>query len=88
MHQLIAASPTPVRWFLLDAQAITDMDVTASESLHALHQELATKGIALKIAHANRPLREILQRTGLASEINRNSFFDSVHDCVEAFRDS
>ena len=88
VHQLIAANPTPVRWFLLDAQAITDMDVTASESLHALHQELAKKGIALKIAHANRPLREILQRTGLASEINRKSFFDSVHDCVEAFRSS
>ena len=88
VHQLIAANPTPVRWFLLDAQAITDIDVTASESLHALHQELEKKGIALKIAHANRPLREILQRTGLTNEINKNNFFDSVHDCVEAFQSS
>ena len=88
VHQLIAASPTPVRWFLLDAQAITDMDVTASEALHDLHQELRKKGIAFKIAHTNRPLCEILQRTGLAKEISERNFFASVHECVEAFQSS
>ncbi len=86
VREIIAASPTPVRWFLLDAQAITDIDVTAAESLHALHQELEKDGVALKIAHANRPFRAILERTGLAREINENNFFASVHDCVEAFR--
>jgi SulP family sulfate permease len=88
VHQLISACPTPVRWFLLDAQAITDIDVTATESLHALHQELRKKGVAFKIAHANRPLREILQRTGLANEISEKNFFVSVHECVEAFQSS
>jgi SulP family sulfate permease len=83
---LIAASTTPVRWFLLDAQAITDIDVTAAEALHTLNRELGQKGIALKIAHANRPLREILQRIGFAREISENSFFPSVHQCVEAFQ--
>src|SRR5882724_8172382 len=36
VRHLISASSTPVRWFLLDAQAISDIDVTAMESLHAL----------------------------------------------------
>jgi SulP family sulfate permease len=85
VHSLIATSPTPVRWLLLDAQAITDIDVTAVETLHALHRELDGKGIALKIAHANRPLRELLQRTGLEGEIGEGSFYPSVHECVEAF---
>jgi MFS superfamily sulfate permease-like transporter len=82
---LIAAAPHPVRWFLLDAQAITDIDVTAVEMLHGLHEELKAKGIAMKFAHTNRPLRELLEKTGLASEIGQDSFYGSVHECIEAF---
>jgi len=86
VRQVIAASPTPVRWFLLDAQAITDLDVTAVEALHTLNEELRTRGITLKIAHANPPLREILGRVGFTREISEGSFFPSVHECVETFR--
>ena len=86
VRQIVAASPSPVRWLLLDAQAITDIDVTAAEALHGLHEELRQKGIALKIAHANPPLRCILERTGLAGEIGEDGFFSSVHECVDAFR--
>jgi sulfate permease, SulP family len=84
-RQLVISSPVPVRWFLLDAQAITDIDVTAAEALHSLFLELRRQGIALKIAHANRPLRGILARIGLADELGEASFFNSVHECVEAF---
>jgi SulP family sulfate permease len=85
IRTIIAASPTPVRWFLLDAQAITDIDVTAAEALHGLTTELQQRGIALKIAHANPPLRKILQRIGFAGEISEESFYPSVHECVAAF---
>ena len=85
VRQLIAASPQPVRWFLLDAQAITDIDVTAVDGLHNLHEELARQGIALKIAHANRPFRNLLERTGLAREIGTDSFYPSVHECVSQY---
>lgn len=85
-RQLIAAAPEPVRWLLIDAQAMTDIDVTAAEALHGLHRELLQRGIQLKVAHANLPLRSILERTGLASEISEDSFYASVHECAEAFR--
>lgn len=85
VHRLIAAAPTPVRWFLLDAQAITDIDVTAVERLHGLREELQQKGITLKFAHVNRPLRDLLKKTGLDREIGEDSFYGSVHECVEAF---
>jgi SulP family sulfate permease len=85
VHRLLAACSPPVRWLLLDAQAITDIDVTAVEMLHALHRELNDHGVAMKIAHANRPLRALLESTGLEGEIGEESFFPSVHECVEAF---
>ena len=85
VRELIASNPTPVKWFLMDAQAMTDIDVTATETLRDLHKELKGRGISLKIAHANRPFRELLQRTGLAGELQDASFFGSVHQCVEAY---
>jgi sulfate permease, SulP family len=86
VHKLQAAAfASPVRWFLLDAQAITDIDGTAVEMLQAWHVELKDKGIELKIAHANRPLRALLESTGLEGEIGGESFYPSVHECVEAF---
>jgi sulfate permease, SulP family len=86
VRQLVATAPTPVRWFLLDAQAITELDVTAAETLHYLNQELRQKGISLKVAHANRPLRENLARIGFTHELSRKNFFESVHECVELYR--
>jgi len=85
VHCLVAAASPPVRWLLLDAQAVTDIDVTAVEMLHALRRDLKEKGVDLKIAHANRPLRELLECTGLEREIGAESFFASVHECVAAF---
>jgi SulP family sulfate permease len=85
VRRIVAQCPAKPRWFLLDAQAITDIDVTAVELLHSLNQELQRQNVALKIAHANPPLRALLSRTGLADEIGPKSFFGSVHECVEAF---
>jgi SulP family sulfate permease len=83
---LVAASPVPVRWFLVDAQAITDIDITAAEALSALNKDLHQQGIALKFAHTNRPLRKVLERIGFTSEIGRESIFHAVHEAAEAFQ--
>jgi SulP family sulfate permease len=86
VRQVVAASPTPVRWFLVDAQAITDIDITAAEALRALNKELQQQGIALKFAHTNRPLRQVLERIGFTSELGRESIFHAVHEAAEAFQ--
>jgi sulfate permease, SulP family len=86
VREVVAASPVPVRWFLVDAQAITDIDITASEALRALNKELTQQGIALKFAHANRPLRKVLERIGFTTEIGRESIFHAVHEAAEAFQ--
>jgi sulfate permease, SulP family len=88
VRAMIGACGSPVHWFLLDAQAVTDIDVTAAEALHSLNGELRRQGIALKVAHANRPLRDVLERIGFTQEISQESFYHSVHECVEAFGQS
>jgi sulfate permease, SulP family len=83
---LVSASPVPVRWVLVDMQAVTDIDVTAAEAISRLKEELGQRGIALKIARANRPLRERLQRIGLGEHLAGENLFPSVHAAVAAFR--
>ena len=85
VRHLVASSSVPVRWFVIDAQAITDIDLTAAEMLRGLKLELDRQGIALKFAHANRPLRQVLERIGFTGELGRGSFFHAVHECAEAF---
>jgi MFS superfamily sulfate permease-like transporter len=86
VRELIAASPHPVRWFLIDMQAIWEIDITATDALNRLADELQKRGVSLRIARANRPLREQLSRIGLHEQLGGTIYYPSVHDAVEAFR--
>lgn len=86
VRELIQASPNPVRWFVVDMQAVWEIDVTAAEALVRLAQELQQKGITLRIARANRPLREKLERIGIGDQLGASGYFSSVHAAVEAFQ--
>jgi SulP family sulfate permease len=86
VRELIRSSPTPVRWFVVDMQAVWEIDVTAAEALSQLVRELHQQGITLRIARANRPLREKLARIGLSDQLGTANYHPSVHAAVEAFR--
>lgn len=86
VRELIRASPNPVRWFVIDMQAVWEIDVTAAEALVRMAQELQQKGVSLRIARANRPLREKLERIGIGDQLGASGFFRSVHAAVEAFQ--
>jgi len=83
---LINASPEPVKWVLVDVQAVTEIDVTGAEAMQRLDEDLAAQGISLKFARANRPLREALKRIGLGEHLREERLFPSVHDAIEAFK--
>ena len=84
--RVIAESPTPVRWFLLDAGAINFIDITAVQKLEELHQELASRGIVMCIARPKRLMRGTLELGGLVEEIGRDRIFVTVKSAVRAYR--
>lgn len=86
VRQLIEASPHTVKWFLIDAQAVWEIDVTAADAVTRLANELKQQGINLLIARANRPLRERLIRLGLHEQMGATVYYPSVHAAVDAFR--
>jgi SulP family sulfate permease len=87
IRTLVDAADSPVRWLVIDAQAIHDMDVTAAQRFAELHRELADEGVDVKIADAPRPFLEELAKVGLSEEIGRMDFFVSVRKAVAAFEE-
>ena len=82
---LVGPTPSPVRWLVVDAEAITNVDYTAARVVRELHQELADRGVALVFARAPASLRADLDRHLLTEVIGPAQFFDRLHDAVAAF---
>jgi SulP family sulfate permease len=85
IRELVAQSTGELEWFIIDAQAIAYMDVTAAQRFSELHKELEAVGVEIKIADAPRPFREQLAAAGLSEELGNAQFFISVKKAVEAF---
>ncbi len=85
IRTLVDEADSPVKWLVIDAQAIHDMDVTAAQRFAELHRELAEDGVDIKIADAPRPFLEELARVGLSEEIGPGDFYVSVKKAAEAF---
>lgn len=83
--QLVNDAGENLQWLIIDAQAITDMDVTAAQRFAELHREMQERGVQIKIADAPRPFREELAKVGLSEALGSQQFFVSVKKAVEAF---
>lgn len=85
-RRLIARAGQPVRWFLLDAAPITDVDATAADMLVQFDAEMDAAGIQIAVAHATAPLRAALDRTGLTERIGGAFFFATLDGALDAYR--
>jgi sulfate permease, SulP family len=86
VRDLISAADPPIKFLLLDAEAIPDIDTTAADTLRDLHQELHEKGITLGIARANIRLLQTIRLTGLEDLIGASNFYPTIRTAIEAYR--
>lgn len=75
-----------VRWVVIDAQAMVEIDVTAAEQLLAFHRELRERGIHLRFARCNRPLRSSLARYGVVDALGSDHFYAHLDEAIRDFR--
>jgi MFS superfamily sulfate permease-like transporter len=85
-RRLVDDSPSPVRWLVIDATAITGLDFTAGRAVAELQQALAKAGVALAFVEVPEKHHEDLERMGLVNLIGANRIFDSRHACVAAYK--
>ena len=85
LEDLITNAGEGLKCVILDAEPISDFDLTAAEALETLDADLERRGIELWIARANEPLRNLLRVTGLTARIGRKILSFSAR-AVLAFR--
>ena len=84
---IVDCARVPVKWIVIAAEPITDVDSTAAEMLDELDKELATRGAELAFAEMKDPVKDRLERYGLQKRIGREFFFPTIGVAVKAFLD-
>ncbi len=78
---------TPVRWFVLNAEAVSEVDITAADALEELRKELDRRGIVVGIARMKEELREELRRTAFLRHVPPDRIFATLPTTVEAYQE-
>ena len=78
-------APAPVRWVVIDAEAIGELDSTGAAMLGDLSDDLNARGITLALARLKAPVREYLLRAGVMEKVGSQHVYLEVDDAVGAF---
>jgi sulfate permease, SulP family len=82
----VDAADPPVEWFLLNAEANTEVDLTAVDALEEVRRTLAGRGIVFALARVKFELREILAAAGFIDRIGEDKVFMTLPTAVEAYQ--
>lgn len=86
VRSFAAPGASAVRWIIVDAGAITNVDYTAAHMVRELRQDLSRRGVELVLAHVQSDLKPDLDRHQLTKAIGPNHIFESLHSAIEAYR--
>jgi high affinity sulfate transporter 1 len=84
VRALVAQAPSPVRWLIVDASAITDLDYSAARSLRDLHGDLQQRGVAMIFARVTPFLRAEFDRHLITALIGTEHLFETLHEAIAA----
>ncbi len=82
----IAESADPVRWFVLNAEANVEIDITAADVLDELREELTDRGIVFAMARVKQDLSADLAPTGFWERVDPTHVFPTLPTAVAAYR--
>jgi SulP family sulfate permease len=82
---LVGPSPSPVRWLIVDAEAITQVDYSAARVVEELKKDLATQGVCFGFARVSWNTRADFDRHHLTECIGPSWIFNRLHDALDAY---
>jgi SulP family sulfate permease len=86
VRALVERAPTPVRWFIVDASAITDIDYSAAQSIRDLFGDLGSRGVCMVFARVNQYLRSDMDRHRITAVIGEARIFATLHEAIALAR--
>jgi len=85
IRAVVGSAPSPVRWLVVDAEAITNIDYTAARMLRDLHQGLSQADVTLAFARVSDYLQSDFDRHHITEVIGAEMIFAHLHDALNAF---
>jgi high affinity sulfate transporter 1 len=85
VRRLVAEATHPVRWIVVAAEPITDVDTSAADTLHQLLAELRQQGVALAFAELKDPVKDRIKRYGLFDAVGPDRFYPTVGTAVDGY---
>lgn len=87
VRALLDESEHRVRYFVLEAAGVNDLDSAAAATLAELDEELARRGTKLVLTRIKGPVRDVLHRTGLLEKLaTEGRVYLSTHRAIEVLR--
>jgi len=77
--------PHRVEWFVLNAEANVEIDLTSADALDQLRDELQQRGVTFAMARVKQDLRGDLVRAGLVNRIGTDMIFPTLPTAVAAY---
>jgi high affinity sulfate transporter 1 len=81
----IDAEATPVEWFVINTEAIDEIDITAADMLIELYDTLRRQGITLGMARVKHDLYAQFQRSGLLGLVGTEHIFFTLPSAIDGF---
>jgi high affinity sulfate transporter 1 len=85
VHELVGPAPTPVQWFVVDSEAISNLDYTAAHVMLELLSELAQMGVVVAFARVPPYLEADFVRHHITDVVKPELIFHRLHDALDAF---
>ncbi|MFQ4142519.1 solute carrier family 26 protein [Chlorogloeopsis sp. ULAP02] len=83
--EAIEAEAVPVEWFVLNTEAIAEVDITALDTLAELQSELAARDIIFAMARVKQDLYAQLKRSQLLQRIGNEHIYLTLHTAIAGF---
>ena len=74
-----------LRWVLIAAEPVIDVDTTAADMLEELDEWLNARGVSLVFAEMKDPVREKIERYELTRTIDPGHFFPTLDEAIERY---
>ncbi|MBV8522730.1 MAG: SulP family inorganic anion transporter [Acetobacteraceae bacterium] len=88
VHTILEPGAAVIRWLVVDAEAVTNLDYTAARVVRDLCRELATMGVTLGFARVSPFLKADFDRHGVTKVVGEQLLFARLHDALDAFEKS
>jgi SulP family sulfate permease len=87
VRALVEHAPTPVRWFVVDAGPIEDIDFSAAQTVRDLLADLARQNVGVVFARVSSYLRSDMDRHCITPAIGEARIFTTLHHALAAVHD-